>query len=150
MFNRLPWKKNRDVEPARPMNQPMARFFENGFPFDPGFWFEGTNFPTLDVSEGRKKITVKAEIPGMDKDDLEVNVKGNLLTIRGEKSEDREEEHEDFFHRERRYGSFHRAVALPAEVDPDDVSANYKRGVLKVVLKKQKESSPRKIRVRAA
>lgn len=150
MFNRLPWKKNRDLEPARPTNHPMARFFETGFPFEPGFWFEGGNFPTLDVSEGRKKITVKAEIPGMDKDDLEVNVKGNLLTIRGEKSEDREEEQEDFFHRERRYGAFHRTVALPAEVDPDDVSASYKRGVLKVVLKKQKESSPHKIRVRAA
>ena len=153
MFNRLPWKKNREIEPTHESagaHHPWARFFEAGFPFEPGFWFDGVAFPSLDISEGRKKITVKAEIPGMEKDDIEVTVHGRTLTVRGEKSEETAEEDERRYHRERRYGAFHRTVELPAEVDPENVSATYKRGVLEVTLRKTRESAPRKIRIRSA
>lgn len=151
MFS-LPWKKKQETEPThspRPGGGPLARFWERGFPWDPGFLWEESLFPRMDVTENRKKITVKAEIPGMEKDDIQVLVHGRTLTIRGETTEENREEDEHRFLRERRYGAFHRTVELPAEVDPEDVSATYKRGVLKVVLKKTRDSAPQRIQVRS-
>ena len=80
--------------------------------------------PALDVSESEKRITIRAEVPGVTPDDLEITVSGNMLTIRGEKSASSEEEHDDFYHSERCFGSFTRRIELPASADPDHARAN--------------------------
>jgi len=105
-------------------------------------------FPLIDVAEGKKDITIKAEIPGMEADDLDVSLDGRTLIIKGEKKQEKEEKEENYHRMERSFGFFSRTVPLSADVDPLDVQATYKKGVLRVVLKKTKESEATKIKIR--
>ncbi len=105
--------------------------------------------PRLDLAETDDAITVKAELPGVDANDININVTGNTLMIRGEKKHDREEKGRDFYYAERQYGGFRRAVQLPTSVDPDKVQAEFKNGVLTVTLGKNPESKPRRIAVKS-
>ena len=106
--------------------------------------------PAVDVSETGDKITVKAEIPGMEAKDIEISMVGDTLTIKGEKKVEREEKEENYHMVERSYGSFSRAMKLPAVVDPDKVEATYKNGVLTVVLPKKEEVKPKAIEIKAS
>lgn len=103
--------------------------------------------PTLDVSENENEVTIRAEVPGVDPDDLDISVSGDYLTLSGEKKEETEERKESFYRSERRFGQFRRQVALPSFVDKDDVSAEYRNGTLTVKLKKTAEAKPRRIPV---
>lgn len=105
--------------------------------------------PAVDVSETADKITVKAEIPGMEAKDIEISMVGDTLTIKGEKKAEREEKDENYHLVERSYGSFSRAMKLPAVVDSDKVEATYKNGVLTVVLPKKEEVKPKAIEIKA-
>jgi HSP20 family protein len=87
---------------------------------------------------------LKVEIPGVEARDIDVSLDGRRLMIKGEKKQEKEEKEENFHRTERRYGQFRRTIELPAEVDPSKVDASYKRGVLKIELKKTKESQPKK------
>jgi HSP20 family protein len=100
-------------------------------------WFEWT--PAVDVSETEDSIVVKADLPGVKPEEIEINLSDNILTIRGEKKREEEEKKENFYRVERYYGSFMRAIQLPTEVDVEKVKATYKDGVLKVVLPKKVE-----------
>jgi HSP20 family protein len=100
-------------------------------------WFEWT--PAVDVSETEDSIIVKADLPGVKPEEIEINISDNILTIRGEKKREEEEKKENFYRVERYYGSFMRAIQLPTEVDVEKVKATYKDGVLKVVLPKKVE-----------
>lgn len=105
--------------------------------------------PAVDVSETEDKITVKAEIPGMEAKDIDISVSGDTLTIKGEKKTETEEKEENYHVVERSYGSFRRAMKLPASVDADKVEATYKNGVLSVVLPKKEEVKPKAIEIKA-
>ena len=104
--------------------------------------------PLVDVSETGDKITVKAEIPGMEAKDIEISMVGDTLTLKGEKKAEREEMEENYHMVERSYGSFSRTMKLPSTVDADKVEATYKNGVLTVVLPKREETKPRQIEVK--
>ena len=103
----------------------------------------------LDVVEKKDHIEVRAELPGLEEKDLEVSVHDGYLTLKGEKKEETEEKEADFHRVERRYGAFARTIALPEYVNADDVSAEYKKGVLKIRLGKKEEVKPRQIPVKA-
>ncbi len=105
--------------------------------------------PAVDVSETGDKITIKAEVPGMEAKDIEINMVGDTLTIKGEKKLEREEKEENYHTVERSYGSFTRAMKLPATVDADKVEASYKNGVLTVVMPKKEEVKPKAIEIKA-
>jgi HSP20 family protein len=105
--------------------------------------------PAVDVSETGDKITVKAEIPGMEAKDIEISMVGDTLTIKGEKKAETEEKDENYHMVERTYGSFSRAMKLPAVVDAEKVEATYKNGVLTVVLPKMEEVKPKAIEIKA-
>jgi len=107
-------------------------------------------FPAVDVSESDDKITVKAEVPGMEAKDIEISMVGDTLTIKGEKKSEREEKGETYHMVERSYGSFCRSLRVPAVVDADKVEATYKNGVLTVVLPKKEEVKPKAIQIKAA
>jgi len=133
----------------------MDRLFEPFFR-DPWSVFDETSWasswgwnPALDVIDGEKEVTVRAEIPGVDPKDVEVTVSGNLLTIAGEKKDVSEEKGKNFYRSECSYGSFRRSVALPEGVDADKVQAEYSNGVLTVRVAKSKTAAPRKITVTA-
>jgi HSP20 family protein len=151
MFDLVPWRKQRRGEVShlhREFDDLFSRFLRRDFgvPGDPvgkGLWF-----PTTDILEDKKKITLKVEIPGVEAKDIDVSLSGRRLIIKGEKKQEKEEKEENIHRTERTYGQFRRTIELPAEVDPSKVDASYKRGVLKIELKKNKESQPKKINVK--
>lgn len=92
--------------------------------------------PTLDIAETRDALVVKAEIPGIDPKDVQVALQEQVLTIKGEKSAEKEEKEEHYYRKERAYGAFARSVRLPAPVDSGKVEATFKNGLLTVTLPK--------------
>jgi HSP20 family protein len=103
--------------------------------------------PTVDVYENEDAIVVKAELPGVDKDKIAVDLQDRVLTIKGERSSDREEKKDRFYRRERIHGSFERAFSLPDGVNPDAIKAEYKDGVLKIEVPKPEGAKPKRITV---
>lgn len=103
--------------------------------------------PAVDVYETKDNVIVKADLPGMEKDEIHVSVQGDTLLIKGEKKEEKEYQEEDFVRTERSYGSFYRALALPESVDADKVKAAYKNGVLELTLPKKEEVKPKQIAI---
>jgi HSP20 family protein len=151
MFELMPWKKREQndlVHLRRDFDDLVNRFFDRDF-WVPGDLLREDNwFPSVDISEGKKDITVKAEIPGVEANDIDISLNGKLLTIKGEKKQEKEEKKENYHRMERSYGYFNRTIELPAEVDAEKVDASYKKGVLKIELKKTKESETKKIEIK--
>ena len=151
MFELMPWKKRGGKEISRlgsDLDSSHDRFWDRGSMIPGSFLQEEALFPVLDISESKKEISVKAEIPGVETDDLNVSLNGRTLIIKGEKKQGKEDIDENYHRMERSYGYFSRSAQLPADVDPSKVEASYKKGVLKVVLKKTRESEAKKIEVR--
>lgn len=96
--------------------------------------------PNVDVYEEGDKVVVKAEVPGIAKENLEVTFKDNILTISGEKKKEEKVEKKNYFQMERTYGSFSRSVYLPTEVKSEEASATFKDGILEIVIPKTEES----------
>jgi HSP20 family protein len=133
--------------PGRPERDFFDRFFSD-FSL-PSTAFEDTEWvPAFDVSETDKELIVKAEVPGMDKKDINITVSDGILTIEGEKKHEKKEDNEQYHRVERRYGTFSRTVRLPDEVEADKVDATYKDGVLNIRLPKSEAVHPRKIEIK--
>ena len=103
--------------------------------------------PSVDMYETDKDLVVVAEVPGMRPEDLNVNVRHNVLTLAGRTSEERDEETATYHRRERRWGSFHRSFQLPAEVDAEKARAEYRNGVLEVHLPKVEDAGFKNVRI---
>jgi HSP20 family protein len=103
--------------------------------------------PAVDIYEDDDNIVVKAEIPGMDKESIDVDVKDRVLTIKGERSENHEVQEEHYYRKESSYGRFERAFTLPADVKTDEIKAEYKDGILKVMVPKPEAKKPKQITV---
>jgi len=106
--------------------------------------------PNMDVAETDKEIEITAELPGLEEKDAQINVADNLLTVRGEKKNQREEKEKDYHLVERGYGSFLRTVELPAGVNLDTIKATISKGILKVTAPKPAPSQVKKIEVKTA
>ena len=106
--------------------------------------------PALDVVDTEDAFLVRATLPGLTPEDIEVSVEDDVLTIKAERSEEREESDEHFLLRERRSGSYRRTVRLPVGVDGENVSAEIKDGVLTLTLPKREEHKPKQIEVKVA
>ncbi len=119
---------------------------ESGFFWPEALWSFGG--PAVDVSETDDAIMVAAELPGLSEKDFSVELSGNRLLLKGEKKGSREEKREGRYYSEMSYGSFYRAIPLPAEIDANRVEANYKHGVLHVTLPKTEAAKSRRVSVR--
>jgi HSP20 family protein len=108
--------------------------------------------PAMDLIEKEKEYEISAELPGLDEKNIEIKVANHMLTIKGEKREEKEEKQKDYYVSERRYGSFHRSFSLPEGVDIDKIEASFAKGVLAVKLPKTAEAqkAEKKIAVKAA
>jgi HSP20 family protein len=104
--------------------------------------------PSLDVFEEKDELVVKADLPGMNKDEIEVTVTENVVTIKGEKKKEEEVKEKDYYRRERSYGSFVRSVELPCEVKSDQIKANFKDGVLEVRMPKTEEAKKKSVSIK--
>ena len=103
--------------------------------------------PRVDIYEDEDAIVLKAELPGVEKDNIVVDVEGRVLTLKGERSSDNEVKEESYYRRERTFGSFERRFNLPDNVDPEKITADYKDGILKWGIPKPDENKPRQITV---
>ena len=112
-------------------------------------FFEGLQ-PSLDVYEDKDNITVKAELPGMRKEDIQVSLDGDTLTISGERKQEEEQKDRETYRSERYFGRFQRSITLSQKVDPKRIEAKYKDGVLTIVLPKTEEAKPKKIEVKTS
>ena len=145
MANVTKWEPQRNMMSLR---SAIDRLMEDSFvrpfaswPFAP----EGVNSLTVDMVETDSEIVVKAAVPGVKPEELDISVSGDLLTIKGETKEDREENETNFHYREWTYGSFERSLALPVSVDVDKATAEFENGVL--LLKLPKAASARQTRL---
>ena len=106
-------------------------------------------FPPLNIYDDGESLVVRAEVPGIDPSDLEINATVNALTIKGERKRPSADDKASFHRRERSYGTFSRSVNLPQEINSEKVQASYKHGVLEIMLPKAEEAKPRKIEIQS-
>ncbi|RIJ30466.1 MULTISPECIES: Hsp20/alpha crystallin family protein [Alphaproteobacteria] len=136
------------------LNDVFDRFFERferPF-FDRAGAMNVFSQPSVDVSESDKAIKVSVDLPGMDEDDIDVTLTGDVLTVRGERKAEREENKKGYFLHERSYGAFYRTIPLPPGVETDKAKAEFKKGVLTVTLPKSADAKrlTKRIEVKAA
>ncbi len=148
----------REEDPFTLLHQEMNRLFdtfERGWGlslFEPWGERQGVYSPSVNVSEDDHEFLITAELPGLDEKDVEVILEKDLLTIQGEKKEEKEESGKDYYHMERSYGTFRRSIPLPDEVDADKIEASFKKGILSIHLPKTEAArkETRKISIKAA
>jgi HSP20 family protein len=141
MFDLLPFKRQSGVPNVFSEMDDVLKKMWYGFPFhNLEEDMDVAWSPRLDVSETDNGLEIVADLPGMDKKDINVSLEENLLTIKGEKKEEKESKDKHYHTIERRSGSFYRAIRLPVEVEKDKVEAAFKDGVLTLRLPKTKES----------
>ena len=113
-----------------------------------GAWPGETVAPALDVYEEKDEIVVKAELPGMDKDRIAVEVSGSELMLKGEKRKEEKVEEGNYYRRERSCGAFRRSVELPKDVQGDKIKASFKKGILEVRLPKTEKAKAKEIKIK--
>ena len=106
--------------------------------------------PAVDLSETDNEVVVKASLPGVKPEDVDISVNDGILTVKGEKKSDDKTEGENFYRREIRYGAFSRSIPLPAAVDQDKAEAAFTDGVLTVTLPKSAEAKPKQIKIKSS
>jgi len=145
--NFLPSLRKRSSVTSRPTS--IADLMES-FWSDPFNMFPFTKemaYPAVDVSETDKEIVAKAELPGLEPEDVDISLRDDVLTIKGEKKFEEETKKDNFHRIERSYGSFSRQIILPAGVKEDQVKAKFEKGVLTITMLKSKESKAKKISI---
>lgn len=137
-------------DPLREFEDVFDRYLKSGLPrlgtqeaLSTGDWS-----PRVDIAETDGEFIVKAEIPEVKKEDVHVSVSNGVMTLKGERRQEKEEKGKKFHRIERHYGSFSRSFTLPDEVDASKVSANFKDGMLTVTLPKSVESKPRSVEIK--
>lgn len=144
------WSPVKELEDVR---RDMERVFEEIFePARRRRWWpqpqEGRAIvPGVDVFDRKAEIVVRAELPGAVREDINLTIEKNTLTLKGEIKKDGEVPDESYYLRERPYGPFSRTVNLPVEINPENVTASFRDGVLTIVLPKKEEARPKEIKV---
>jgi HSP20 family protein len=156
-------KETKAVAPWRPFmgltswEREMDRMMDDLFgrrmrPWWPSIWPRAGDgefiTPMVDVYEEKDDIVVKAELPGLGKDDVEVNISESELTLKGEKKKEETIDEENYYRCERSYGTFLRSVDLPADVQADKVKASFKNGVLEIRMPKTEEAKTKEIKIK--
>jgi HSP20 family protein len=147
MFELVPWMRYKETVPS-PGKYLFNWLFEDSNP--KGLWeLEREWLPAFDVSETDEEIIVKAELPGMSVEDIDVTLTDGLLTIKGERKMDKEDKGENYRRIERKFGSFSRSFKLGVEVKADTIDASYKDGILTLTLPKAEDSKPKRVEVKS-
>jgi HSP20 family protein len=137
-----------EANPIAALFDEMESLWSN--PFDlTGRTLEGRMFPNVDIVEQENGYAIKADLPGLSKDEIKVNIEDGVLTVSGEKkSEFEKKEKDSYYHLERSYGKFARSFSLPTHVDNKNIEAHYTNGVLEIHLRKTEEAKPKAIEVK--
>jgi HSP20 family protein len=142
----IPWRPSGELSSVR---REMDRLWNRVFgetPLARSFTEEWS--PRVDLAETKDNFIIKAELPGLDQKDVNVNISGNVLSIKGEKKKEEEDKDEHHHHIERYYGSFQRSFQLPANVQTDKIEATFDKGVLQITLPKTEEAKKKEIEIK--
>ena len=146
------WSPRRDVwDPFASLAEiqdEVNRLFDTSLRRHGGF--EGVFNPAIDVIVEKDRLVLKADLPGLSKEDVSVSLQENYLTIKGEKKQESEQKETNYFVSERTYGSFTRMIELPTAVDAKKIEARFKDGVLEVTLPRTEEAKPKQIEVKVS
>lgn len=159
MRNMIPWRRKREEHEMIPglgdMRNEMEVLFDR---FLRSPWSGGRelasligglgDMPRTDVAETDSQVTVTIDLPGVNPEDVVIDLSGYLLTVRGEKHTEQEKKEQHYHFVERQFGRFERQVTLPRTIDPDKVDANYKNGVLTIAIDKRPDARAKRIEVR--
>jgi HSP20 family protein len=149
MMTLVRWHHARNMHAMQHELSRLVNEFFRGDRQDKGARKQGSWTPAVDMHEGDEAFTVTAELPGFSKDDVQVEIKGNRLTLKGERKRETDVQKAQYHRVERVYGAFERSIRLPAVVDADKAKAIFKDGVLKLMLPKAEEAKPKPISVTA-
>ena len=120
----------------------LGRWSDDADAFRENFWA-----PAVDISDGKDSLTVKADLPGLKKEEIDISIHDGVLVIKGEKKSEEEQKGKGYLRSERFYGAFARQITLPSSVDDTKIKASYKDGVLELVLPKKEEAKPKQIKI---
>ncbi len=135
---------------CRTLRGEMDRLFDSFYGIAPAKEESGGSVwaPAVDVCEDENSFFIAAELPGIDRESIDLEVENNVLSIKGERKLEKKEEGESYHFVERSYGSFYRRFSLPKNVDTEGIGAEYKDGVLKISIPKKDEIKPKKVEIR--
>lgn len=150
----MKWKPFKDLESWNPFKEfqllanRFGPLFDEMFPYEKGSesWLSQW-VPAIDIYESDDAIKISAELPGLDKKDVEITVENNVLTIKGEKKLDKEIKKERYYRCERCYGTFTRSFTLADYVDPESIKAQFKNGILEIAIPKKEHAKPKEITI---
>ena len=145
MSNLIRWEPDQEMVTLR---EAMDRLFDDAFTHPFGM-AAGSHFPAVDLYQTEEDVVVKATIPGLKAEDIQISVSGDLLSLKGEFKEENEAKEKTYHVREQRYGAFERTLSLPARVVADKAKAEFKDGILTVTLPKAEDVKPKTISVKA-
>ncbi len=148
MSNLIRWEPEREMMSLR---EAMDRLFDDAFthPFGLTNGWHHSSVPAIDMYQTDNDVVVKASLPGMKADDVQINITGDMLSLKGEMKEKSETKEKNYHIREQRWGSFERSVMLPTSVVSDKAKAEFEDGVLTITLPKAEEVKPKVITVKA-
>ena len=147
MMNLVKWNPWREMPT---LSGRLNRFFDDPF-FNISRFADNSELgmwnPAVDLYEKDDHFMIKAELPGVDKNDIKIDLKDRLLTLSGERTYDNEVKEENYYRRERAYGKFQRVFTLPADVDSDKIKAEFKDGVLEIEVPKPEEKKAKQVTI---
>jgi HSP20 family protein len=148
-MNLTRWNKNNLWDPTREFDRLQSeinKLFNYDYPDNSGIFDRHVN-PAVDIMESGDDFRISFDLPGIDREDIDVSIAGNVLTVKGEKKADKKNEKSKVYRTESWSGSFQRTLSLPESIDPEKVSAEMKNGVLTIVAVKREEVKPKQITV---
>jgi HSP20 family protein len=144
------WNPARDLMRMREEMDRLFHEFSRPGDSEEGTWMRGSWAPLVDIYETDEAFILKAELPGFSKEDVQVELHGNRLALRGERKHETEAKEEQYHRRERAYGRFERVFWLPTTVDADKIQAHFSNGVLELRLPKSEAAKPKRIAITEA
>jgi HSP20 family protein len=141
------WDPAREVDT---LQSEVNRIFDTFFGGRPGSGGLRRWVPAMDLTETDEHLVLRADLPGLDKDDVKIEVKDGVLTVSGERKAEQEERTDGFYRVERAFGGFSRSMSLPEHVDAEKITAEFDKGVLEVRIPKPEERQPHRIEIGAA
>lgn len=148
MTNLIRWEPEREMMTLR---EAMDRLFDDAFtcPLGPRDSWHGSGVPVIDMYQTDNDVVVKATLPGMKADDVQINITGDVLSIKGEMKEKNETKEKNYHIREQHWGAFERSVMLPTSIVSDKAKAEFEDGILTITLPKAEEVKPKIVNVKA-
>ena len=141
------WRNRRDIDSI--LDDVFTNFYQSLPALSTSRNIDGTFLPRIDISETSSAYHLEVEVPGIDREDIDVRSENNILTITGKKEVKSDHEERNYYTQERFYGTFKRSITLPSNIAEDDINANFKDGVLEITIPKKEQKDAKRIEIKS-